>query len=243
MFKENYVINGEIECKTGLHIGGSDDSIDIGGSDNPVIRDAISGHPFIPGSSLKGKLRSLLELYDKQSADSVIKNRGKVATDPDCLSSKLFGMSASESGEKYPTRTIVRDAYPTDETLELWETSDEILKGTERKYENTINRITSKATPRNIERVPKGSKFNFEIILTVYEDDDESNLDNLLEAMKLVEDNYLGGSGSRGSGQIGFTNITIAKRSKEYYTADNSEEILVESSKTLNETIDKLNGN
>lgn len=243
MFKENYIINGEIECKTGLHIGGSSDSIDIGGSDNVVIRDSISGLPFIPGSSLKGKLRSLLELYDKQSADSVIKNKGKVATDPDCLSSKLFGISASESGEKYPTRTIVRDSYPTEETLKLWESSEEIFKGTELKYENTLNRITSEANPRNIERVPKGSKFNFEIILTVYEHDDESYLDNLLETMKLVEDNYLGGSGSRGFGQIKFTNITIAKRTKDYYTVDNSEELMVESSKTLNEAIDKLNGN
>lgn len=243
MFKENYIITGEIECITGLHIGGSSYSIDIGGSDNVIIRDSISGLPFIPGSSLKGKLRSLLELYDKQSVDSVIDNEGKVATDPDCLSSKLFGISSSESGEKYPTRTIVRDSYPIDETLELWENSEEIFKGTELKYENTINRITSEANPRNIERVPKGSKFNFEIILTVYEHDDESNLVNLLETMKLVEDNYLGGSGSRGFGQIKFTNIAIAKRSKEYYTADNSEEIMVDSSKTLNEAIDELNEN
>ena len=166
-----------------------------------------------------------------------------MATDPDCLSSKLFGMSASKNGKKYPTRIIVRDAYPTKSTVYLWENSDEIIKGTEVKWENNINRITSYPTPRNIERVPKGSKFDFEIILTVYNEDDESNLVNLLETMKLLEDNYLGGSGSRGSGQIEFSNITIAKRSKEYYTSDSSEEILVKSSKTLNETIDKLNGN
>ena len=72
MFKENYIITGQIVCETGLHIGGSTDSIEIGGSDNPVIRDSVTKLPFIPGSSLKGKLRSLLELYDPDSAKNVI---------------------------------------------------------------------------------------------------------------------------------------------------------------------------
>lgn len=65
MFKKNYIIKGEIVCKTGLHIGGSNDNIDIGGTDTVVIRDSVTDLPFIPGSSLKGKLRSLLELNDK----------------------------------------------------------------------------------------------------------------------------------------------------------------------------------
>lgn len=76
MFKENFVIKGELVCETGLHIGGSNDNIDIGGTDNVIIRDVVSDLPFIPGSSLKGKLRSLFELNDKESAQSVMQNKG-----------------------------------------------------------------------------------------------------------------------------------------------------------------------
>ena len=171
MFKENYMISGEIYCETGLHIGGSNDAIDIGGSDNVVIRDSVSGLPFIPGSSLKGKLRSLLELSDKTSAESVIANRGQVCTDDEAVSTQIFGSAADNSKLKFPTRIIVRDAFPTEETKELWKTQEDIVKGTELKWENVLNRIDSSANPRNIERVPKGSSFNFEIVFSVYEDD------------------------------------------------------------------------
>lgn len=241
MFSENYVISGTILCKTGLHIGGSGDNIDIGGSDNPVIRDSVSGLPYIPGSSLKGKLRTLTELSDKQSADSVINNRGKVATDKTCIASKLFGVSAEQGNTelKFPTRTIVRDSYPTVDTLKLWQKSDDLLNGTELKYENTINRIDSSANPRNIERVPKGSKFNFEIIFSVYEGDDSLNIIKLLEAMKLLEDNYLGGSGSRGFGQVVFEDVTLTKRTAKYYTEDNEEDIIIDNA-NINEVIDKI---
>ncbi len=229
MFSENYIIQGKIVCKTGLHIGGSSDAIDIGGSDNVIIRDSVTGNPYIPGSSLKGKLRFLTELNDKNSAKSVIDNGGKPADDPNCIASKLFGISADEKQTelKFPTRTIVRDAYPDDETLELWN-NESLISGAELKYENNIHRINSAATPRNIERIPKGSKFDFEIVFSVYEDDDE-NISYLLDAMRLLEDNYLGGSGSRGFGQIKFENIKLSKRTSEYYKENNDEEVIIES--------------
>ena len=241
MFKENYVISGTILCKTGLHIGGSSDNIDIGGTDNPVIRDSVSGLPYIPGSSLKGKLRSLLELSDKESAKSVIANRGKVATDKECIASKLFGVSAEQGNTelKFPTRTIVRDSYPTEETLQLWQDADDLLNGTELKYENTINRIDSSANPRNIERVPKGSKFAFEIIFSTYEEDDSNNIVKLLEAVRLLEDNYLGGSGSRGFGQVVFEDIKVSKRTTEYYIENSDEEIIVEDA-SISDAIDVI---
>lgn len=240
MFLENYVISGTILCKTGLHIGGSSDNIDIGGSDNTVIRDSVSGLPYIPGSSLKGKLRSLLELSDKDSAESVIRNGGKVASDKTCIASKLFGVSAEQDNTelKFPTRTIVRDSYPTPETLELWQESQDLLNGTELKYENTINRIDSSANPRNIERVPKGSKFSFEIIFSKYSDDD-SNIVKLLESIRLLEDNYLGGSGSRGFGQVVFEDINISKRNVDYYIKDSQEDVIIENS-TIKEAIDAV---
>ena len=227
MFKENYMISGEIYCETGLHIGGSNDAIDIGGSDNVVIRDSVSGLPFIPGSSLKGKLRSLLELSDKTSAESVIANRGQVCTDDEAVSTQIFGSAADNSKLKFPTRIIVRDAFPTEETKELWKTQEDIVKGTELKWENVLNRIDSSANPRNIERVPKGSSFNFEIVFSVYEDD-SNNLPSLLEAMALLEDNYLGGSGSRGFGKVTFKDLKIAKRGQEYYKEFKEEDVLIE---------------
>ena len=229
MFKENYIIQGKIVCKTGLHIGGSSDAIDIGGSDNVIIRDSVTGNPYIPGSSLKGKLRFLTELNDKTSAQSVIANDGKPADDPNCIASKLFGISADEKQTvlKYPTRTIVRDAYPDEETLELWD-NEALISGAELKYENNINRINSGANPRNIERVPKDSKFDFEIVFSVYEDDDE-NISSLIDSMRLLEDNYLGGSGSRGFGQIKFEKIKLTKRTSDYYKENKDEEVIIES--------------
>lgn len=233
MFKENYVITGTIVCESGLHIGGSSDSVDIGGSDNPVIRDVITGYPYIPGSSLKGKLRSLLELSDKKSSESVIDNKGKVSTDEECISVQLFGTTPKEDAKAdddktYQTRTIVRDSIPTKETIDKWDNADELYAGSEIKWENTINRITSEANPRNIERVPRGSEFNLEIIFSTYSDDESKNLVKLLEAMNLLENNYLGGSGSRGSGQIKFKDIKIVKRGIEYYTENANEEPIVE---------------
>ena len=239
MFIENYVIQGKIVCKTGLHIGGASDTIDIGGSDNVVIRDSVTKVPYIPGSSIKGKLRFLTELNDYDSAQSVIGNDGGVSTDKSCIASKLFGVSA-EKGQrelKFPTRTIVRDAYPDKDTLDLWD-NEELINGAELKYENTIDRIDSSANPRNIERVPKGSKFDFEIIFSVYDEDDD-NISALLDAMRLLEDNYLGGSGSRGYGQIKFENIKLSKRSKDYYTENNDEIIIVESD-DISEVISKV---
>lgn len=233
MFRENYVITGTIVCESGLHIGGSSDAVDIGGSDNPVIRDVITGHPYIPGSSLKGKLRSLLELADKQSSESVIKNKGKVASDEDCIAVKLFGTTPKEDVKadddvSYQTRTIIRDSLPSEETIIKWENADELYAGSEIKWENTINRITSEAKPRNIERVPRGSEFNLEIIFSTYAEEEYNNLVKLLEAMQLLENNYLGGSGSRGSGQIRFKDIKIVKRSIEFYTENADEEIIAE---------------
>ncbi|MDR3063034.1 MAG: type III-A CRISPR-associated RAMP protein Csm3, partial [Methanobrevibacter sp.] len=114
MFKENYIIYGTIIVKTGLHIGDSKDSIEIGVIDNPIIRDRTSGLPYIPGSSLKGKLRSLLELNDKDSTNSVLKNKGEPSSDANCKAGKIFGSSPTGSTKPYfPTRLIVRDSFPS----------------------------------------------------------------------------------------------------------------------------------
>lgn len=118
MFKENFVIKGKLVCETGLHIGGANDAINIGGADSILIRDSVSDLPFIPGSSLKGKLRSLLELNDKKSIQSVLEKKGKSSTDEDSIAVKIFGISSDKKNNlKYPTRLIVRDSFPTEESI------------------------------------------------------------------------------------------------------------------------------
>ncbi len=226
MFNENYIITGKIVCETGMHIGGSNEAIEIGGSDNVIIRDSVSDLPFIPGSSIKGKLRTLLELNDKESAKSVIDNKGGPSKYG--KASVLFGTSSNE-GDSTSTkiqisRVIIRDSFPTEDTLDLWKESDEVIRGSEIKYENTINRITSAATPRNIERIPKGSSFDLEIIVSLYDEDNKEIISTLLESMKLLEDNYLGGSGTRGFGNIKFEDLTIVKRNSDYYKGKSEEE-------------------
>lgn len=97
------------------------------------------------------------------------------------------------------------------------------LDWTEVKFENNLDRITSMANPRQNERVPAGAKFKCEFVLNVFDDDECKYLKELLQAMKLLEDDYLGGHGSRGYGQVKFINITIVFRNKEYYTYGNNE--------------------
>lgn len=240
MFKENFVIKGELVCETGLHIGGANDAINIDGADSIIIRDSVSDLPFIPGSSLKGKLRSLLELNDKKSIQSVLEKKGKSSTDEDSIAVKIFGISSDKKNNlKYPTRLIVRDSFPTEESIKLWEKQEEVVRGSELKWENTIDRITSRANPRSLERIPKGSSFIFEFIFSVYEED-ENNLMGLFEAMRLLEDNYLGGSGSRGYGKVKFANISITKRGQDYYKKDMDEEVIIENA-DISEAVKSIN--
>lgn len=267
MFIKNYIINGEITCKTGLHIGGSLETIEIGGSDNPIIRDTVSNLPFIPGSSIKGKLRSLLELSDKDSSQSVLNNGGKVSTEG--IAAEFFGVANNNeyskankdsesskdnndnesSKDKFHNKLIVRDAFPTEDTIKMWDKHSDIIDGAELKYENSLNRITSKATPRNIERVPVNSKFKLEIVLSIYDYDetyttksDYESLNPLFKSMKLLQDDYLGGNGTRGFGKIEFENITIKERGLEYYTGNDGETGIGKKNMTLDEAIEKLKG-
>jgi len=206
-FDKNILIKGAIVCETGLHIGASTETIDIGGIDAFVIRDIKTGRPYIPGSSLKGKMRSLLELkYDKYIKQG--KRRGASCDCGECDICVTFG-HANKEKETGPTRLIVRDIKLTnpisEETVEI-------------KGENWINRITSAADPRFIERVPAGSEFKFEMIYSVYQTDYfPERLKLVFEGMNLLEDNYIGASGSRGYGKIRFKDIELKQKIKEDY--------------------------
>lgn len=182
-----------IEVLTGLHIGGSSDNVEIGGIDNPVIK-LLDGQPYIPGSSLKGKIRSLLE--QKAGAKNVGDN---------VEINNLFG----GGGDTKPSKIIFRDAYLTADSIKELKNSTYLpMPYTENKYENVINRVTGKAEhPRQTERVPAGVKFKGEIILNIWDDnnDNEKNFTKMLEkGISLLENDYLGGSGSRGYGQVKF---------------------------------------
>ena len=191
-------INTSITLITGLHIGGNSENVEIGGIDNPVVKLASKGDvPYIPGSSLKGKMRCLLE----QAAGAP-----KVGLDEKV--NNLFGITESKANNtsNQPSKIIVRDAMLTEDSkLYLLGCDNLDMPYTENKYENTIDRVTAKANPRNMERVPAGAIFNAEFIINVWDNDDENELIAMFEkGIRLLENDYLGGSGSRGYGQIKF---------------------------------------
>ena len=214
-------IETTIELLTGLHIGGSKDSVEIGGIDLPVIKLATKeNQPYIPGSSLKGKMRCLLELANG------ISEIGKSGRDNGMVKS-LFGYAAGSKSAQ-PSRLIVRDAMLTEESKQELEGSDNLdMPFTENKFENTIDRvkgITVQGGIRQTERVPAGAKFNTEFIINVFEGADSEGkpypsekdlIDFFLEGLRLLEKDYLGGSGSRGYGQIKFGDLK-----RKDYTAE-----------------------
>lgn len=215
-FKGNLILKGKIECLTGLHIGSSKEKLQIGGIDSFVLRNPKTEYPYIPGSSLKGKMRYLLE-YSLGVVGKGAKSPGDVSQDEYIV--RLFGIGADDKDDKKkclerigPTRLIVRDCEPDDETIKMWDKVNSSLLFTEYKAENTIDRLTSAANPRFIERVVAGSFFNFEIIYSLYEmaggDKDKADtivdVKNLMTALRLVESSALGKSGSRGYGKVKF---------------------------------------
>ncbi len=195
-------ITGKIEVRTGMHIGGSDVFSPIGSVDSPVVKDARTNQPMIPGSSLKGKMRALLAR--QYNVDYVA---GKPDEDAECLI-RLFG--SAKKGKTRRSRVLVSDCFLKNEE----ELRRQGLQGmTEIKFENTINRATSVANPRQIERVIRGTVFGMDMI---YELDDKQesseeeflqDMELLAEGMRLLQYDYLGGNGSRGYGKIAFRDI------------------------------------
>lgn len=212
-------ITGLIEVKTGMHIGGSSAFAAIGAVDSPVIKDARSRLPMIPGSSLKGKIRTLLaKEYNTQVAS-------KPDDDAECLT-RLFGSAKKEHVKR--SRLIIADMFLTNE--------DELRKQglqslTEIKFENTINRATAVANPRQIERVVRGSIFDLDII---YEAEQEEqvveDIKILAEGLRLLQYDYLGGNGSRGYGKVVFRQLHA-----ETVVGELPEEILAQCNSILQE--------
>lgn len=218
--KEIKVISGEIELLTGLHIGSGNTEMHIGGVDNLVIKHPYTNEPYIPGSSIKGKVRSLLELYyGLPSISYDIDRRDGGLTTHKLLKGnnlseeivakartilKLFGLSGAGTEvleDIGPCRTAFYDCFFTQSFRE--ELHKRNLPYTEIKAENRINRVTGTAEhPRFTERVPKGAIFDFKVTFKVLREGDETLFDELLKGLKLLELDYLGGSGSRGYGRV-----------------------------------------
>lgn len=204
--KKVVTISGQIECKTGLCIKGSNSDLNIGGADSEVIKNPLTGYPYIPGSSIKGKMRSGLEkkYYIKPKREGQPCGCGE----KDCKICVVFGAHMNPGALSAPVRIIVRDANLSKETIDLMQNRD-FEKGNflELKGENSINRKSGTAdSPRFIERVPAGAKFDFKILLQIFEGDNEDELIAFVEeGLAQIENSYLGGSGSRGYGEVEFT--------------------------------------
>lgn len=247
---------------TGLHIGGGGENLDIGGLDKPVVRDPLTQFPYLPGSSIKGKLRSILERFHNKplnragsrdtyryESDDLVDgyseiNEQKIRYEGarTCAISRLFGSTGGSNfwvetieaqaeklerlerngafvtelingvqyskvkkGRNAPARLIVRDCHLLDESAEKLKRVDTGLYMTEWKFENGLDRVTAAANPRQIERVPADSRFKFELVYTV-EDARQGieDLQNIAIALSILEDDALGGHGSRGYGKVKF---------------------------------------
>lgn len=204
------IVTGTIELLTGLHVGGTNSALNIGGPDKFVVRNPMNNKPYIPGSSLKGKMRSLLELMD-----GTINQDGKSAGPTKSTRTKAGKLFGTVGDDQQPSRLIVRDAELLS-SMDDFGSSD--LPYTESKTEVAIDRITAKANPRTFERVPAGAIFKLDMVLNVFEGDDEDKLVNSLkQSLNLLQDDYLGGHGSRGYGHIGIKDLKFTPRDKSYY--------------------------
>lgn len=218
-------IRAKINALTGLHIGGSGTGLEIGGLDKAVIRNPLDNRPYIPGSSLRGKMRSQTEkvLGKKQNnrigqvTIHTCKSESEYKENGGCVVCHVFGVPA-EIGYSGPTRLLVRDVPLTNESAEAMDRANTELRYAELKTEVAIDRVTSAATPRSLERVPAGAEFGpAELVFGIYEQADCARLKVVIDAMQLVEDDYLGGAGSRGSGKIEFKDIEVFARERNAY--------------------------
>src|SRR5512132_3477979 len=235
------ILEGDLYCETGLHVGAGKGSLEIGGSDKPVVKDAF-GRPYVPGSSLRGKVRSLLEqssgaavpselvYLSKRKGQEVRIHQSDRPDDEICL---LFGRNPGrmervqgeslDTSQATPARLAVFDAPLNADsiTAQMRENLDDEL--TEVKSENAIDRITSQANPRTLERVPMGARFHTRFVMDVLCDEDAALFLRVLEGLRLLEDDALGGGGSRGSGRVSFSNLRLVWRGRSYYASGAAE--------------------
>lgn len=221
------IITGMIRALSGLRIGGSTTSLEIGGVDLPVIRNGVNGQPYIPGSSLKGKMRSLAEKWTNAPQNQPVGQGVSIHVADNKTEyqeywvNPVFGVPGNIGFEiTGPTRLIVRDVPLDASSLDAAPNLD--LPYSEVKWENAIDRVTAQASPRQIERVPAGAVFKvMELVFNFYDHNDAELFGHIFTALQLVEDDYLGGHGSRGSGKVAFEELMLTpKTGADYKTGE-----------------------
>lgn len=253
ILKGKVIITGKLRTKTGLHIGGASAGLDIGGIDNPIIRHPVTREPYIPGSSLRGKMRSLLDRRFGKALNQTIQAKPPVVRVHECDDEtvyeacevcQIFGVTPGRDRKNWttlkPTRLYVRDVALATDGNDKLKMAKLDLPYTEVKWEAAIDRITSAAVPRQNERVPADTVFGpFEFIYNLYDVNgtgvasDVAWLTHVFKAMELLEDDYLGGYGSRGTGKIAFEGINVKLRSHGYYAGLVEEESLASEAVSL----------
>lgn len=199
------VIRGTLRVETGLRIGANSESVEISGLDNPILRAPGSEEPYIPGSSLKGRLRSLAEWYYGELPGSPKEPGNPAHPVATSRTARVFGIPASDTLAIGPTRLLVRDAPMSAASRQRLAAGEPI---TEVKSENAINRLTAMANPRPMERVLPGVEFDVELVYRIFDVDgdggatDRANFAVVEHALALLELDALGGGSSRGNGKV-----------------------------------------
>lgn len=231
-----YFIRGIVRAITGLHIGGSNLGLSIGGVDAVVLRNPFNNRPYLPGSSLKGKMRTLLERSEgkigTKQMGAVLFGPYTNIRDEKTFIPRLFGITPEENkvffngkeeaADDQPiSRLIVRDCHLTKDSFEGLDNMQIMdMPYTEVKTEVVIDRITSRAMPRQLERVPAGAEFEMCLVLNFYKMDEGKEAEYLakvFEALCLVQDDYLGGKGTRGSGEVKFDITSVERKTRAQY--------------------------
>ncbi|WP_022662635.1 type III-A CRISPR-associated RAMP protein Csm3 [Paucidesulfovibrio longus] len=203
-------INGTLLVVSGLHIGAGRDVIEIGGMDQPIIKHPITRAPYVPGSSIKGKMRSLLEVYyfinNEKTREFVVQGKPCGCGERSCPACVIFGAANDKKDITIgPSRLMMRDAMLSKIDQERFEKGELPM---EVKYENIIHRVKGVAEhPRPLERIPAGVTFDFNFSFKVFEGDEPGLLDYVYRGLRLIELDALGGCGSRGCGQVRFDNL------------------------------------
>ena len=216
--KGKLLINGTIKLITGLHIGTSGDFSAIGAVDSIVIRDSVTNKPMIPGSSLKGKMRYLLARTKYSNFENFSLNREEIKE----IQKEVYRLFGS-SKPIIASRLQFQDSLLSDKTInEIFNGIEFDLPYTEIKYENTID-TNGIANPRQQERVPAEAEFDFKIVYNIEKIEDfKEDMENILLMIDVLEDDYLGGHGTRGYGRIKFKNLSLELKT---YTEENKKEL------------------
>lgn len=201
---EKVIIRAVLTVKTGLHIGGSSDYAPIGAVDSIFVRDPLTKQPVIPGSSVKGKMRTLLAKTRNEG------NLGSSTDNDEEVVLRLFG--SAQKNHILFSRLQFSDSFVKDTSVKQFSGLDTDTYLGEVKFENTINRATGVANPRQIERVPAGMQFDFQLVYNL-EDKEESaeDMEVLRDGFRLLQLDYLGGHGSRGYGRVAFSDFSVTR--------------------------------